>query len=150
MAKYDNNCLRTVLDLASALADQNRLRALCALRSRELCVCQITRLLGLAPSTVSRHMAILQQANLVESRKEGRWIYYRLPRTRGGPVRAALAWALGALAEADEIQDDLRSLRSILRRDPQDLCRELARRWKRKRGSCAPRVSGRAPRGMPR
>jgi len=44
----------------------------------ELCACQIIEMLGLAPSTVSKHMSILRQAGLVETRKEGRWIYYRL------------------------------------------------------------------------
>jgi ArsR family transcriptional regulator, arsenate/arsenite/antimonite-responsive transcriptional repressor len=43
-----------------------------------LCLSQIIELLGLAPSTVSKHMAILHQAGLAETRKDGRWIYYRL------------------------------------------------------------------------
>jgi DNA-binding transcriptional ArsR family regulator len=46
----------------------------------ELCVCQIIELLGLVPSTVSKHMSILKQAGLVENRKEARWMYYRLPK----------------------------------------------------------------------
>ncbi len=61
-----------------ALADENRVRILTALRPKELCVCQIVELLGLAPSTVSKHMAILKQARLVDSRKESRWMFYRL------------------------------------------------------------------------
>jgi ArsR family transcriptional regulator len=51
-----------------------------ALRSGELCVCQLIKLLKLAPSTVSKHMSILKQAGLVESRKDSRWVYYRLPK----------------------------------------------------------------------
>jgi len=66
------------LTIVKALADENRLRVLCALRDREVCVCEITALLKLAPSTVSKHMAVLRQAHLVEGRKDGRWMYYRL------------------------------------------------------------------------
>ena len=44
----------------------------------ELCACQITELFGLAPSTMSKHLSILYQAGLVDSRKEGRWIYFRV------------------------------------------------------------------------
>ena len=54
---------------------------------RELCVCQIVELLGLAPSTVSKHLAILKQARLVDSRKEGRWMFYRLA-DEDAPVEA--------------------------------------------------------------
>jgi ArsR family transcriptional regulator len=45
----------------------------------ELCVCQLIKMLGLAPSTVSKHMSILRQARLVQARKEGKWMYYRFP-----------------------------------------------------------------------
>ncbi len=67
--------MREVLDVTKALADGNRLRVLMALGGGELCVCQIVELLQLAPSIISKHMAILRQARLVESRKEGRWMY---------------------------------------------------------------------------
>ena len=56
---------------------------LLALRGGELCVCQITELFGLAASTISKHLSILYQAGLVDSRKEGRWIFYALPAQRG-------------------------------------------------------------------
>ena len=57
------------IDLAKALSDENRVRALMMLREGELCVCQIIELLGLAPSTVSKHMSILRQVRLVQTRK---------------------------------------------------------------------------------
>ena len=55
-----------------ALGDESRMRAILALRGRELCVCQIVELLKLAHSTVSKHMSILREAGLVQSRKIGR------------------------------------------------------------------------------
>lgn len=64
--------------ITKALSDSHRVRALKALRRGELCACQIIELLRLAPSTVSKHMSVLKQAGLVESRKDSRWVYYRL------------------------------------------------------------------------
>lgn len=63
--------------VVKALADLNRLRVMWLLNEKkELCVCQITEVLGLATPTVSKHMAILHNAGLVNSRKESRWVYY--------------------------------------------------------------------------
>lgn len=66
------------LTTCRALADENRIRILMALRGRQLCVCQVTAFLDLAPSTTSKHLSILRQARLIESNKQGRWVYYRL------------------------------------------------------------------------
>ena len=108
--------MRDVLTIAKALADQNRLRVLYALRKGELCVCQITELLGLAQSTVSKHMAILHQARLVENRKDGRWIYYRLPGDNASAdVPGAISWVHANLAESLEIRSDTGRLNAILK-----------------------------------
>ncbi len=120
--------MNEVLDITKALGDGSRLRALMALATGELCVCQIIELLGLAPSTVSKHMSILRQAHLVEARKEGRWMYYRLAkRSQSRTVKAALAWICGNLAETDQIQMDARKLKRILKTDREKLCRKQAR-----------------------
>ena len=70
--------MRDLLAVTKALSDENRVRALGLLRDRELCLCQIVEVLALASSTVSKHMSVLHQARHVESRKEGRWAYFRL------------------------------------------------------------------------
>ena len=116
--------MREVLDITKALADGNRLRVLMALTAGELCVCQIVELLRLAPSTVSKHMSILRQARLVESRKDGRWMYYRLPK-RGAPkaVKDALAWVRRHLAQSPQIVKDRKDLQKILSMDPEELCK---------------------------
>jgi ArsR family transcriptional regulator len=116
--------MREVLDITKALADGNRLRVLTALAGGELCVCQIVELLELAPSTVSKHMAILRQARLVEDRKDGRWVYYRLPgRDAPQAVRDAVAWVRRYLAAAPQIVRDGKKLQEILRMDPEKLCK---------------------------
>lgn len=112
------------MNITKALADEKRVRALMALRKGELCVCQITELFGLAVSTVSKHLSILYQAGLVESRKEGRWIYYRLP-GKAAPVavRKALEWVEKSLAENARIAEDAQQLKQIQKTDPVELCK---------------------------
>ena len=117
--------MRDFMSITKALSDENRVRALLALRQRELCVCQIIELLNLAPSTVSKHMAILKQARLVEGRKNGRWIYYHLA-DGGAPseVREAIQWVLSHLSSDSRIRDDAERLNGILKRNPVDICNE--------------------------
>src|SRR5688500_15637982 len=69
--------MRQFMEIARALGDESRVRLLMALSGREVCVQHLVELLGLAPSTVSKHLSLLRQAGLVEQRKDGRWIYYR-------------------------------------------------------------------------
>ncbi len=121
--------MRDFMNITKALADENRVRTLLALRKGELCVCQITELFGLAPSTVSKHLSILFQAGLVESRKDGRWIYYQLP-GRKAPVvvREALDWIENALADDSHALEDNQQLKRILKQDPADLCKRQSRK----------------------
>lgn len=114
-----------VLSISKALADENRLRALLALRERELCLCQLIELLELAPSTVSRHISILRQANLVQARKEGRWMHYR-HQSNPKYIEAlkALSWVCESLAESPRIHGDAQRLENILMIQPEQLCRQ--------------------------
>lgn len=75
--------LAPLVDTYKALGHPARLRILAMLRGGELCVCQITAILGLAASTVSAHLAELRRAGLVEEQKEGRWVRYRLREATG-------------------------------------------------------------------
>jgi len=70
--------LRQYEVVLKAAGDPNRARILKMLESGELCVCQIVAALDLSQSTVSKHLSILYLAGLVEERKEGRWVHYRL------------------------------------------------------------------------
>ena len=120
--------MRNVLDITKAMADGNRLRALMALAGGELCVCQIIEMLGLAPSTVSKHLSILHQAGLVEARKEGRWMYYRLVgRDSSKAGTEAIAWLRRNLAASPLIVEDTKTLKKILCTDREELCRKQNR-----------------------
>lgn len=112
------------MNITKALSDENRIRALLALRKGELCVCQITELFGLAPSTISKHLSILSQAGLVESRKDGRWIYYKLPgREAPVEVREAIDWVKKSLNDNPRAVEDQKALKRILKQDPAELCK---------------------------
>src|SRR5690606_29945151 len=119
--------VRDVILITKALADPNRVRILCALRNGELCVCQLLELLGLAPSTVSKHLAILANARLVECRKDGRWAYYRLPGADAAePVAHAIDWLFESMAMSPVLQRDDHSLEVITRYSPEELCQMQA------------------------
>jgi DNA-binding transcriptional ArsR family regulator len=120
--------MREFMKITKALADENRVRMLLALRKGELCVCQITELFGLAPSTVSKHLSILYQAGLAESRKDGRWIYYRLPgKEAAPPARRAIDWVAQSVNGDQRVADDAARLKKILQMDPVELCKRQCR-----------------------
>ena len=109
--------------VTKALADENRVRALMVLRGGELCVCQIIDFLNLAPSTVSRHMSILRQAGLVKGRKQGRWIYYRLPGRGASEIaKTALSWLKRSLKEDPLVLEDQERIAIIIRNHLEDRC----------------------------
>jgi ArsR family transcriptional regulator len=88
--------LRHSVDGLKALAHPVRLRMLALLREGELCVCQVTEILGLAPSTISEHLSLLRRAGVITERKEGKWVFYALADDPAlGPLCEAL-WPLVA------------------------------------------------------
>ncbi len=116
--------MREFTTITKALADENRTRALMLLGRGELCLCQIIEMLGLAPSTVSKHMAILRQARLVEIRKNGRWCYYRLAgKDAPKAAREAIRWVQKNLSSEKKIIKDAKRLKTVLRIDTQKLSR---------------------------
>src|SRR6059058_5633041 len=118
MAKYRNSAeMRDVMYITKAMADENRVRALLALRQGELCVCQITELFGFAPSTISKHLSVLHQAGLIESRKAERWVYYRLPDKSAPDARHAIAWVHKSVSKTPDALADSKKLKRILATD---------------------------------
>jgi DNA-binding transcriptional ArsR family regulator len=114
--------MRKFMTVTKALADMNRVRTLMFLRHGELCLCQIIEILGLAPSTVSKHMTILQQADLVEARKEGRWMYYRLPQKPSQLIRNTLKWLENVLHNDANILADDKKIKALRKVPKEELC----------------------------
>lgn len=122
-----DQAMKSTLRVIKALSDIQRLRILMLLRGGELCVCQIIEVLGLAPSTVSKHLSILSAAGLTDSRKLGRWMHYRLaaPDSR---IRQLLRW-INASLDSDELtMNDARNLENVKKCDPENICRIQRRR----------------------
>ncbi len=88
---------RPLADVLKALSDETRLQMMTLLLDREeLCVCDFVEALGLTQSKASRHLRYLYHAGLVEDRREGLWIHYRIsPR-----LTAEAAMLVEALSEA--------------------------------------------------
>ena len=111
------------INITKALSDENRVRALMMLCKGELCVCQLIEMLGLAPSTVSKHMSILRQARLVECRKDGRWNYYRLAdEYPPKEVIQAIEWVKNSLAKDKQVLADARQVKRVCKIDKGELC----------------------------
>jgi len=111
------------INMTKALSDENRVRALMMLQEGELCVCQIIELLGLAPSTVSKHMSILRQAGLVQARKEGKWMYYRLPvGDTSQYVLDAIKWVQNSTAMDKQVVADAREVKRVCKMAKDRLC----------------------------
>ena len=74
----EEEILMDVADLFKMFSDSTRIKILCALMRAEMCVCDISVLLGMTKSSVSHQLRILKQSNLVKYRREGRVVYYSL------------------------------------------------------------------------
>jgi ArsR family transcriptional regulator len=97
-----------------ALADETRLRILALLRDGEVCVCHLQGSLRLPQPTISRHLAYLRRVRLVEARRDGVWMHYRLAAPESPVVRQVLVSALHALTHADSTARDSERLKREL------------------------------------
>jgi ArsR family transcriptional regulator len=104
--------IRPLTRLFRALGDETRLRIVALLSHGELCVCHIEMALDLNQSTASRHLGILRAAGVVDCRREGTWVYYRLTEQQ----HATVADALDLLTRAFGAERALRSDHARLRR----------------------------------
>ncbi len=91
-------------DRFRALGDPTRLRILSALSLAELCVCDLSALLGISQTATSQHLKILRTFGMVRYRKEGRMAFYRLADPSLGPWLARLRAEVHQGGTADERQ----------------------------------------------
>ncbi len=116
-----NSKLDRTVALARAFGNPARLRIAAMLRTGDLCVCQITEVLGLAPSTVSAHLRELRQAGVTTEHKVGRWVYVGLADEPGS--RPWIDSALTAVAGDRQIAADAALVEELRRLPVEDLCR---------------------------
>jgi ArsR family transcriptional regulator, arsenate/arsenite/antimonite-responsive transcriptional repressor len=110
--------LDALTEVYAALADPTRLRMLSLLSEDEICVCHIHASLDVPQPTASRHLAYLRKAGLVEARRDGIWMHYRLAKIDNPVVAAVVKAALHALTHTAISAKDERRLQQTLQASP--------------------------------
>lgn len=101
----------TAMDVVfNALADPTRLRILALLAGGEICVCDIHDTLGIPQPRASRHLSYLRRAGLVETRKQGLWVHYRLAAMDDAVLRTLVAAVTHCLGHVDVVARDRQRL----------------------------------------
>lgn len=100
--------------LFKALGDETRLRIVALLSHGELCVCHFESALGLTQSNTSRQLGVHKNAGIVEARREGSWVYYRLAPQLDEVCKAQLKTLVGSFTRREVLRDDVeRLLKSV-------------------------------------
>lgn len=106
--------MRDIVKIFKAVSDSNRVRILKMLELRPLCVCEITEVLQLAPSTVSKHLSILRDVDLILDNKDGKWVDYRLNQTCGNStVKGVLTMIANRLNEDHTVTSDFKIVKAV-------------------------------------
>lgn len=89
------------IKVMKALSDPGRVKVIKMLQRRTLCVCEIQAALGIAQSSASKHLKILEEAGLIVASKDGLWVNYRLADGAKSPYAATLIGSLRHWLEDD-------------------------------------------------
>lgn len=112
--------MKDFIKVMKALSDPNRVKLVKMLQKRTMCVCEVHAALGISQPTVSKHLKILEGADLVDRKKEGLWVNYSLTTGGRSPYAASLLGNLMHWLDDDpEIQDLIERCETIRR---EDLC----------------------------
>jgi ArsR family transcriptional regulator len=95
--------LKEKTKIFKALSDPNRLRILKMLQSKHLCVCEMTSVLSLATSTVSKHLSILRDSGFIIEKKEGKWVNFQINPTPSDQRVSAILTSLDFWIADDEV-----------------------------------------------
>jgi ArsR family transcriptional regulator, arsenate/arsenite/antimonite-responsive transcriptional repressor len=114
--------MKKTAQLFKALSDETRLRILSLLTAGELCVCELMATLNLPQSTVSRHLAYLRNAGLVEDRRQGVWMFYRLAEDGSTMCQDLMARLPLHLSELPQARQDQVSLQAYLDNKSESSC----------------------------
>ena len=102
--------VRPASRLFKALGDETRLRIVALLSHGELCVCHFEAALGLTQSNTSRQLGVLKNAGIVESRRDGSWVYYRLAQQMDEVCKVQLKALAAAFSKREVLQGDVARL----------------------------------------
>lgn len=102
--------VRPMARLFKALGDETRLRIVALLSHGELCVCHIESALELTQPTASRHLGVLRAAGVVDTRRQGTWMYYRLADQPDEDCRQQLRAVTASFARRQVLRADIERL----------------------------------------
>jgi len=101
---------RPMTRLLKALADEGRLRIVALLAYGELCVCHVEEALGLSQPATSRQLGVLRNAGVVDSRRDGSWVYYFLAKQENADCERLLRELVRGFTKRDVLRRDLERL----------------------------------------
>lgn len=123
--------MKKFVKVMKALSDPTRIKITKMLQRRQMCVCEIQEALGIAQSTASKHLKILEEAGLTTYRKDGLWVNYTLADGSDSPYAASMLGNLKHWLEDDpEVAEIAHQLPQIRR---EDICRAQSRRERKVR-----------------
>ena len=106
--------LKQTIKVIKALSDEGRLRIIALLDSRQdICVCEITAIIGLSQPTISSHLKLLESAGLIKHKKDGLWVNYSICSEVDPDIRILLDGIITAIRKSKTIKDDIRRLSRV-------------------------------------
>lgn len=102
--------MKRLAKIFKALSEETRLRIFVLLNQGEMCVCELMAILQLPQSTVSRHLSYLKNAGLVDDRRQGMWMFYRLSASDKHLQAELNGFLTGYLAKTPQAATDLSAL----------------------------------------
>ena len=100
--------MRHFLKVTKALSDKTRVRIFKMLQRRKMCVCEVQAVLGMAQSTSSKHLKILEDAGLIRSTKDGLWVNYEIDRHSHNPhTGPIISYLCSVLDDDTEVKADV-------------------------------------------
>lgn len=113
--------MKAFIKVMKALSDPNRVKILKLLQQKTMCVCELRGALQISQPSVSKHLKLLEEAGLVDHRKEGLWVNYYLADGKASPYAASLLGNLKHWLEDDPEISDLIGIVPFLNRE--ELCK---------------------------
>lgn len=112
----------SILSLFKAFSDPARIRIVMVLGEQELCLCNLQEILGLSPSTVSRHVSILKREGFLDSRKNGKWTYFSLSPLGKGSFKSEIFRCISDSLEGDPtVKNDIMKAKELKKKE-KELC----------------------------
>jgi ArsR family transcriptional regulator, arsenate/arsenite/antimonite-responsive transcriptional repressor len=114
--------MKQFIRVMKALSDPGRVKIIKMLENKAMCVCEIREALGLAQPTISKHLKILEDSDLVVSTKDGLWVNYRLPEKVDNPYAARLLGNLKDWLNEEEMISKIIERLPLIHRE--DICKK--------------------------